>query len=227
MKKFPVTILDNFYENPDLVRDFALSLEYFPSDGKWPGFRTDAISKINPNFFKIFLNKIFSLFFDLNHTDVSWEVETTFQLVQSFSNDKNDIKNNGWIHSDGDYIFSGVIYLNPNPKEGWGTSIYKIKQNENFNYTDKTKFLHYSNSKDFNEEDYIKEKTLCNSKFIESIRVENVYNRIILFEASEFHGVPSFYSEDNDPRLTQVFFVKKINTPGSFPPAVRSRILYF
>lgn len=35
MKKFPVTVIDNFYENPDLVRNFALSLPYYmSSDGR-------------------------------------------------------------------------------------------------------------------------------------------------------------------------------------------------
>ena len=37
----PTMVVDNFYEEPDQVRDYALSLEYFKGDrGSWPGVRT-------------------------------------------------------------------------------------------------------------------------------------------------------------------------------------------
>jgi hypothetical protein len=225
MKKFPVTVVDNFYENPDLVRDFALSLPYFPSeDGRWPGARSDNLSEINENFFKTFSNKLLSLFYDFNDCELEWIIETSFQQVCSFSDIKTSILNQGWIHSDGESIFSGVVYLNPNPKEGWGTSIYKLKNGEVFDCEQRTKFLHYSGSKDFNEEEFEEEKQYNNNKFVESIKIENVYNRLILFEGGEWHGVPSFYSDDDEPRLTQVFFVEKLKINGRYYPIVRSKL---
>jgi hypothetical protein len=225
MKKFPVTIFDNFYENPDLVRDYALSLDYKPSEGgNWPGVRTKDLGLLNQRFFKMFVDKILSLFFDLENSAIEWEVDTYFQKVNSFSSNKFDIKNDGWIHADLDSTVSGVIYLNPYPKPNWGTSIYKLKPNEEYNQYQDSKLLHYSNSKDFNELEYANEKRCSNNKFIESIRVENLYNRLILFEGNEFHGVPSFYSDGNDPRLTQVFFITKINSSSQFP-IIRSKLI--
>lgn len=32
MKKFPLTVVDKFFETPGLIRDFALSQEYYKSD---------------------------------------------------------------------------------------------------------------------------------------------------------------------------------------------------
>jgi len=225
MKKFPVTIFDNFYENPDLIRDYALSLEYEPSNGGyWPGVRSENLYLLNQKFFKMFVDKILSLFFDLDNTTVNWEVYTYFQKVDSFSENKFDIKNDGWIHMDCDSVVSGVIYLNLNPKPNWGTSIYKIKPNEEYNQPQLSKLLHYSNSNDFNELEHENEKRCNNDMFIESIRVENLYNRLILFEGNQFHGVPSFYSDDNESRLTQVFFIKKINPSSQFP-IVRSKLI--
>lgn len=225
MKKFPITILDNFYENPDLVRDYALSLQYYPSEnGAWPGLRTKLLSEIDPNFFKTFCNKLFGLFFDFENTKVDWEVETNFQKINSFSEDSNDIKNTGWIHSDDDCIFGGVIYLNPNPQPNWGTSIYNLKPEQSSCGEFKTKFLHYS-GKDFNENEHLFEKTTHNNKFIETIRIENFYNRIIMYDRDVYHGVPSYYSDSNEPRLTQVFFVKEIISSGNFP-VIRSRMSY-
>ena len=82
MNYYPITVVDNFYENPDLVRDYALSLNYRSSaDGKWPGVRTNEIADLNPRFFKMFVDKILSLFFDLEYTIIDWEVETHFQKI--------------------------------------------------------------------------------------------------------------------------------------------------
>ena len=37
----PTMIIDNFYENPELWRDFALDLEFFKGNrGSWPGLRS-------------------------------------------------------------------------------------------------------------------------------------------------------------------------------------------
>ena len=38
--KFPITCYDNFYENPDYIREFALSLDYSPESGTFPGVRS-------------------------------------------------------------------------------------------------------------------------------------------------------------------------------------------
>ena len=42
----------NFYENPDSVRDFALSLDFKPPriNENYPGFRTKCLSKIDIDF---------------------------------------------------------------------------------------------------------------------------------------------------------------------------------
>lgn len=224
MKKFPITIVDDFYENPGLVRNFALSLEYYESDGRWPGLRSDLISKLNPTLFETFNSKIFSLFYDFDTSKLEWEVNTIFQKIKSFSNVKDNIKNNGWIHKD-ECLLSGVIYLNPNPQPNSGTSIYSLREGHVDDCPQITKNLHYSNSSEFDELEYKKEKTYNNGKFIETIKIENVYNRMILFERGIFHGVPSYYCESNEPRLTQVFFVEYLNASSLFP-IIRSRSSY-
>jgi hypothetical protein len=223
MKHFPVTIVDNFYENPDLIREFALSLEYHQSDGgRWPGSRSPLISELNRSFFNTFTNKLFSLFFDFDHSSLEWNVDTNFQKINKFSSDINDIKNSGWIHSD-EGLFSGIVYLNPDDYLYSGTSIYKLKPGEENDCPQKTKYLHYTNSEEFDEHEHKIEKEYNNSKYIESIRIENVYNRLVIFESGVYHGVPSFYTENNEPRLTQVFFVQNLVTSSNFP-IIRSRL---
>ena len=43
------------------------------------------------------------------------------------------------------------------------------------------------------------------------MEVKNCYNRMIAYDASEFHAQSSFYTDDF--RLTQVFFIDKMNAP--------------
>lgn len=218
MKNFPVTVVDDFYEDPDYIRQYALSLDYTPSNtGDWPGFRTEPLSNINSELFESFGKKILSLFFDLDNIEIECDITTGFQKIYPFSPKKYDIKNSGWIHLDQESILSGVIYLNPEPEENTGTSFFKLKPGEIDDGTQHTKFLHYSNSSDFNEEDYIKEKENFDNKFIETIRIENQYNRLIVFENGIYHGVPSYFRSKTDPRLTQVFFISSIRSSSKSP----------
>ena len=55
---FPILCVDDFYTNPDEVREFALSLEYNGKEGNFPGMRTKELHLINEKFFGSFLFKI-------------------------------------------------------------------------------------------------------------------------------------------------------------------------
>jgi len=223
MKKFPITIVDNFYETPNLVRNFALSCDWTKTDGAWPGQRTQQLSVIDSDFFNLFSSKLISLFYDFDKSAVEWSIDTSFQKVSCFSSKKEDIKNDGWIHAD-NCIFSGVIYLNPNPKPGWGTSIYSLKPGEEKELQQELKFDHYL-GKEIDEKEYELQKRSNNDKFVETVRINNVYNRLILFEGGEYHGVPTFYSDESEERLTQVFFVYALNSQDPYP-IVRSKLRY-
>ena len=228
MKKFPVTIVDNFYENPELVRDFALSQTFYPSNGRYPGSRTDLISDLNQNFFNTFCHKVLSLFYDFNTTQLEWNVETTFQKIGKMSENKKSKFNEGWVHYD-PHIFSGIIYLSD---DSVGTNIYEPIDPNDTHYPQNEKDIFYSGG-NITEEEYSKGIIENNSKFKESIRIDGKFNRLVIFEGGVWHGVPSFYCEKGE-RLTQVFFFHKMNalhTPVNIPlvdpinyPIIRSKV---
>lgn len=220
MKKFPITIVDNFYENPEIVREFALSQKFYPSNGRYPGSRTDLISDLNKKFFDTFCEKVTSLFYDFNTTNLDWTVETTFQKIDRLSKNKNSKFNEGWIHYD-PYVFSGIVYLSEN---SIGTNIYDPIDPNDTHYPQEERDIFYSGG-EISEEKYSTGIIENNSKFKESIKIQGKFNRLVLFEGGVWHGVPSFYCE-NEERLTQVFFFHNINAIGD-PinyPIIRSKI---
>ena len=113
-------VIENFYENPDEVREYALQQRYTYDVNEYPGKRS--INKYYPenihNTFKTILAPYYS--------NVNVQQNTSngeFQITNK--NDKS------WIHSDVGAnescktIIAGVCYLTPNAPLDSGTIFYK------------------------------------------------------------------------------------------------------
>ena len=125
---FPSLCFDNFYNDPDQVRDFALSLDgYTNKYGAHPGLRCKMIYEYNQQFYRNSVDKFFSLFDDWGGAGASFNCSTFFQKIHRYSNDPSDPVNQGWIHHDGNVDIAGVIYLDPKPVSDNGTSFYQQK----------------------------------------------------------------------------------------------------
>jgi hypothetical protein len=207
--------VDNFFRNPDFIREWGLSLDFKPDAiGNWPGERSKLISDIDLDLNNFILSKIFSCHLNLNLEKIKWkESSITFQKIKKFSNAKDDIKNIGWIHKDYDFNFAGLIYLTPNMNINSGTSLYNLKKE----FENKGNSLYYDQKvklykdKEYNEKMYKKQLLLNNNMFVEKTRYFNIYNRMISYDANEYHGANNFYNETDDERLTMVFFVRDIS----------------
>ena len=224
MRNYPVTVVDDFLENPELVRAWAESLEFHTGDGAWPGTRSIPIDLLNEDVFRTIFLKLNALFYDLDHCYIEWsDIEMEFQKVEPFAPTKNDPRNEGWIHED-NTLFSGVIYLNKDFPPDTGTSIYtKIPDPDYENFGVEIKFPFYR-GEEVDREEYIKALKLNNGQYTESIKVENKFNRLIIFEGGVSHGVPSFWTDTGEPRLTIVFFAKKMIVVGSETPCMRAGV---
>ena len=83
MNNIPALCIDDFYSDPDSVRALALKQEYsVPVEGTYPGKRTKRLDELDRNFFNQFCNKLLSVFFDLDSESISYEIDTSFQLIQ-------------------------------------------------------------------------------------------------------------------------------------------------
>jgi len=218
MNNNPALCIDDYYSDPDSVRALALKQEYsVPVEGNYPGKRTKRLDELDKNFFNQFCNKLLSVFFDLDSESVSYEIDTSFQLIPSVDPNPMSPKNMGWVHYDENVIFAGVIFLTPKIDLNCGTSIFKLVDKEKLDLSNAKKDF-YKNGID---SDYDNRIQRHRDAYIETIRFNNVYNRLIAFDSSSAHGVNSYYS-DSDLRLTQVFFVTKIGT-NTKPPILRQK----
>jgi hypothetical protein len=222
LMNFPTLCVDNFYKDPDSIRQFALSLDYQkPPSGQYPGKRTDALHGIDRTFFDAFCEKLFSIYYDFL-TPIDWVVNTSFQLINPMSDSENNAKNTGWIHTDyrkdGDPIFAGIIYLTPDINPKCGTSIFKINEKSKFfgphiEEIEQVKRKFYLSGVDDDYDNVLKATNDC---FTETARFDNIYNRLVSFDAKTFHAANNFYTE-GQPRLTQVFFVHSLTTESRYP----------
>jgi hypothetical protein len=205
----PVTVLDNFFEDPDSVRNFALSQNFSPSPGHYPGFRSQRLDKIDESFERSFTEKVFSLFFDLNCHDITWSVESSFQLIPSKFEE-------GWVHSDNSpdgWNVAGLVYLNPQPSPNSGTSICSRITDTDYSSLDLKKFTQikhkFYRGEPVDPELYRNYRNELNSKFSTTINVENVYNRLVVYSADELHKANNFFGEHKeDSRLTLMFYAR-------------------
>jgi hypothetical protein len=194
----PTIVIDNFFETPNQVREWALSLNFYKGNrGNWPGYRTDLVHLLDENFHELVCRKI------IKHT--SFNNFKQFDISFSLCNESWE---SGWIHTDPkEFNVVGLVYLSPNPPtdKEYGTIIYDTPTNympTNELFVD-----------DVNQEDPNKRQTAArlthNSNFTASQTIENRFNRCLIFDARQWHSGGNFFgSPDNkrEQRLTMVFF---------------------
>ena len=185
-------IVDDFYNNVDEVRKFALS-QPFDVKGNYPGVRTGCLinDSTRENIQKIVEPHGGKIVDWLEHD----EYTGSFQMATSRERTwvHSDNVNNSYMHDSPNY-WGGVLYLNPDaPLEG-GTSFYRSKVNKSI----------YNHNYDHLASDvYSQDMT----KWDIATEVKNIYNRLILFRGDQWHSSSTYFGHDDETgRLTQVFF---------------------
>ena len=214
---YPITIVDNFFEDPDGIVEIANELKYYtPNTGNWPGQRTKNLHVEEPRFFTYFGTKLHLLFYET--VPEYWNLQCHFQMIHPFCDDKNSKKNRGWIHRDIDTWFGGIVYLKKDPEPNTGTSVYKVKKGYSHQYAkeiEQKEALYRSEV--VSDSDYTKAYDSMRDQFEETVTVTNVYNRFVMFNGNTHHGVQTF---GTTPRLTLNFF--GMAQTGKLPPLLRS-----
>ena len=175
--KLNLVIAENFYNDPDDVRRFALS-QPFDVKGNYPGARTQP-------FMNDSVKAAISALVAASGKVTNWHEDCgftgAFQLCTA--------QDRTWIHADSFNTWAGVCYLTPDAPLSGGTSLYQHKATGHREKVDS----------DYESYDY--------TKWDEVDRIGNVYNRLILYRGNMFHAsVDYFGSTYEDGRLFQTFF---------------------
>ena len=230
---FPIAVYDGFYEDPDTVREFALSLDYSNKLGIHPGLRSKCISEINNEFHNIAYHKILSMYGDYSETDdpTNYACYSYFQKIWRFSGDPKDPVNDGWIHNDGVTSLAAVVYLDPDPVDDNGTSIYErhtpLPFEEAITFNNRPEwYKSVLGGEDVcgidSIDQYRSEIVKNNNQFSLTVEVKNKYNRVIIYSGSQWHGQSNYWMPNEDDfRLAQVFFFYEMNVPQNCIPKVR------
>ncbi|BCU98299.1 MAG: hypothetical protein CM15mV21_0680 [Eurybiavirus sp.] len=81
---FPITIVDNFFDDPDAIVEVANNLKYFnPQGGHWPGTRTKNLHIDEPRLHMYFTQKLNSIFHGENPE--YWNTTSTLSINNPFS----------------------------------------------------------------------------------------------------------------------------------------------
>lgn len=208
MNFIPLTIVDDFFDNPDIVREFALQQEFFPSPGNYPGQRTGTLDKINPELLDTLTKKVFSLFYNFKYESVNWQVSAYFHKIPAFYE-------SGWIHTDDTSNLSGLVYLSPTPKDAFicGTSVYTRKKEYAFNRVNTGGTMHkYYKDHAVSKEEFEEARQANNAQYEETIRVGYKYNRLVTYDAMLPHRPNNFFDDgtQDSERLTLVYFVEQL-----------------
>ncbi len=214
MKLYPVTVISDFYEQPDEIRKYALAQKFtYCHEIKgiqyvFPGCRTKDLRELSASLYEKVCKKLISVFHIPEHDVMRWQIDTSFQIVEGEYGQ-------GLIHQDDNTVFAGVLYLTPDAPLNSGTSLFR----KNASYDDD---LYWKIIKE--NDDHFKNKAPIDfsyhSMFDEVVRVNNVYNTLILFEGDIHHCANQFFgTSKHNSRLAQVFFVKRVdaNKHSSFP----------
>lgn len=177
-------VIDNFYTNPDEVREYALKRE-FNVFGNYPGARTEPESEQQSEYLKTFFED------NIVHRKITYwprEYNTAFQYT--------DEESSTWIHHD-QTQWAGVLYLTPNPPRGYGTTMYRHKGSGILE--------HEPGLDDYNESS---EQAGDLSLWHKEMEIENCYNRLVLYNGLMYHRstTPGFGNSPETGRLFQTFF---------------------
>jgi hypothetical protein len=195
---------NDFFKNPEKVSSLFDKQSYIKSSA-FPGERTDNLLESQDtetkNFALFFAQKLCDEIFPSIHKLM---IDVRFHINCSYSDQET---NYGWIHAD-DADLAGVIYMTKSEYSlDTGTSIFSKNTEENFNVDD------FVSRQEFNltgvpTEQYIKDLKNNHNTFAENLRVGNMYNRLIAYDAKLYHRPNRYNLDSKELRKSIVFFIK-------------------
>lgn len=175
-----VIITDEFYSNPDSVREFALNQD-FAVRGNFPGNRTDTF--LTDDVKVTVQNIVRGAAGEVTDWHARPGLTGCFEIATAL--------NRSWIHTDHHNTWAGVCYLTPNAPHTGGTGLFRHKAS---GATMSHELAEYE-SQDMTKWDLVDV-------------IGNKYNRLVMYRSDLFHTSLDYFGSDlHNGRLFQLFFI--------------------
>ncbi len=196
---------DNFFVNPDKVLSLFDRESFFKS-AAYPGKRTNNLLESNNessrNFGLFFTKKLCDEIFPGVH---GLMIDVRFHINQTYL---EETANEGWIHAD-EADLAGLVYLSKNECSlNTGTSLFVKDTEGDFAVKDFTSRQEF-NLTDVPSEQYLKDLKENHKNFTETVRMGNLYNRLVAYDANIFHRPNKYVLDSKDTRKSIVFFIRE------------------
>jgi len=186
-------VVDDFYENPDEIRNFALSRRFAPHLEYHKGQRTE--SKYIPNGIKETLEDL------LRMKITSWEDQGANGVFQFCTAE------DALVYHVDTQTYAAVVYLTPNAPASCGTTFFRSKSNG---------LLHSPTDEDAKKLNKSKDELffeIFKNNFYDKTDLEvidvvgNVYNRLVIWDAKLIHAASEYFgNQKENSRLFHMFF---------------------
>ena len=201
-----IRVVDNFYDDPDVVRRFALQQE-FPVRGNYTGRRSSSFANDG-------LKHRFEDILDIKIT--SWQTEDanyngSFQLCSC--------EEVTWVHHDAQ-SHAAIIYLSPKAPISGGTVILRDKR-YGFSQIPSVETLKEYEIDREEYRNYIGSIGRDYTKWEQVDFIGNVYNRAVFYDGIYYHCSVDYFGRGGDEhieeqRLFQIFFFDSNEAPACF-----------
>lgn len=174
-----VIIVDDFYSNPDSVREFALQQE-FKVQGNFPGLRT--ASFLNESIKESLQTIVWNAGGEVTEWNAHDGLTGCFELATA--------ANRSWIHTDHFNTWAGVVYMTPDAPVSGGTGLFMYKK---------------TGARMAHELEAYESQDMTKWEMVD--RIGNRYNRLVLYRSDLFHTSLDYFGSDlHTGRLFQLFF---------------------
>lgn len=206
---FPSLCVDDFFNDIDYIKKQAEQFRFHRTDHV-PGYRTDNIALLDYELYNYINLKVLAALYPCQLSDLKFDAFSTFQITDSNPYD-------GWVHKDDvDSILTAIVYLTDCTA---GTSVYKPKDPKKImkfdDNSDGGKHTYFGNYEDATEDDLKNvenNRKFVNDHYDESIIFKGRRNRMVCFDAREYHA--AHINTENKQRMIFITFFKQIWIDG-------------
>ena len=185
-----VVVVDNFYDNPDLVREYAMNNLDFKESGYHKGKRS---------YDRFILNGTKEKFEEiLGKKIINWNHSSYANGVFQYCTSQDPI-----VYHVDSQTYAAMIYLTPDAPLQTGTATYKSKITGATRFDQPGGDEYYNTFKGLSNEMNFYDKSTF--ELVDSIA--NVYNRLVMFDSKTIHAATGYFGDEiENARFFHLFF---------------------